>query len=250
MSKNIPYQTDKIADYFSQNRIKWSQFYESEKKIIKGLKLRPDDQVLDIGCGCGGLGLALKEQFSIHNYTGVEINKLAAVSARQLNPMAIILHGDILSPKINESLRKSYDFVFSLSCIDWNIEFAKMLSVIWDRVKPGGQMVATFRLSTEEGCNDMTKSYQFINYEGLMEGEKAPYVVLNINSLLRQLMKFEPAEIKAFGYWGIPSSTAVTPYERLCFAAISIQKRMQGQLGDVQLTLDLPSEVLDLIDIK
>ena len=105
-------------------------------------------------------------------------------------------------------------------------------------------MVATFRLTPEEGCADISKSYQFINYDGLLEGEEAAYVVLNISSLLNQIMQFDPAEIKAFGYWGSPSVTAVTPYEKLCFTAIAIQKRRLGQAGKTRLSLNLPPELL------
>lgn len=250
MTKNISYQTDKIAQFFSVNRISWSQFYESEKKIINELRLGPDDQVLDIGCGCGGLGLALKEQFNINKYTGVEINALAAAAARKLNPDANILFGDILALDSEVLKEKTYDVVFSLSCIDWNVEFLKMLNASWMHVNPGGHMVATFRLTPEQGCADITKSYQFINYDGLLEGEEAAYVVLNINSLLNQIMQFDPAEIKAFGYWGPPSVTAVTPYERLCFTAIAIQKRKIGEKAETRLSLNLPLELLTAISSR
>ena len=62
-NRNIKYKTDEIERFFSKNRIAWDQFYESEKVIISALKLSKKDQVLDIGCGCGGLGLALKNKF-------------------------------------------------------------------------------------------------------------------------------------------------------------------------------------------
>ena len=248
MTKNISYQTNKIAQFFSVNRVSWPQFYESEKKIINELGLEVDDQVLDIGCGCGGLGLALKEQFNISDYTGVEINVLAAAAARKLNPDANILFGDILALDLEILRGKTYDVVFSLSCIDWNVEFSKMLNASWTHVKPGGHMVATFRLTPEQGCADVSKSYQFINYDGLLEGEEAAYVVLNIDSLLNQIMQFDPAEIKAFGYWGPPSVTAITPYDQLCFTAIAIQKRNLGQIGKTQFSLNLPPELLAVIN--
>ena len=60
--KNIAYQTDRLARYFGQNRIAWQQFYESERAIIEQLALSRDTEILDVGCGCGGLGLALRER--------------------------------------------------------------------------------------------------------------------------------------------------------------------------------------------
>ena len=33
--KNIVYKEDDIKEYFSKDRIKWEQFYKSEKKVIQ-----------------------------------------------------------------------------------------------------------------------------------------------------------------------------------------------------------------------
>src|ERR1700676_4995672 len=96
MNRNIAYQTDQLVRYFSRNRIAWPQFYESERVIIDGLNLDAGRSVLDIGCGCGGLGLALRERYGVRNYTGVEINPLAAEAAGRMNPQAEFLCGDIL----------------------------------------------------------------------------------------------------------------------------------------------------------
>jgi len=119
--KNIVYKSSSLVEYFASNRIKWEQFYESERKLLGALQLNSDQQVLDIGCGCGGLGLALKEKFGINNYTGVEIN--------------------------------------------------------------------------------------------------------------------------AYGYWGKPSITAVTPYEKLCFSAFSIRKRFSDEKNDIQLDLKISDDI-------
>jgi SAM-dependent methyltransferase len=241
---NIVYKTDKLVQYFAHNRVKWEQFYESERKLIEQLQLNNNQTVLDIGCGCGGLGLALRERFSIENYNGVEINALAAEAGKKMNPDAKILSGDILNLSQNVLLNKQFDVVFSLSCIDWNVRFSDMLAAAWEHVKPGGYFVATFRLTNEKGCNDINKSYQYINYEENKEGELASYVVLNAESLLQELNMFNPSEIRAYGYWGAPSVTAITPYEQLCFAAFSIQKRNCDDKEKVCYHLQLPDEFL------
>ena len=247
MNRNIIYKTDRIAHYFARNRVTWQQFYESERIIISQLNLGHHHTILDIGCGCGGLGLALQEQYGVENYTGVEINPSAAEAGRVMNPQAHILCGDILDLGQNELSKKRFDVVFSLSCVDWNVQFSDMLEAAWGYVLPGGYLVATFRLAVGEGCNDMKRSYQYINYEGVKEGECASYVVLNAKTLIQQLENFNPSVIRAFGYWGMPSSTAITPYEKLCFAAFSIQKRKADDTGATRLQLDLPPEILDVI---
>jgi SAM-dependent methyltransferase len=246
VSQNIAYQTDQLASYFSRNRITWSQFYESERVIIGQLHLDPRHAVLDIGCGCGGLGLALRERYGVENYTGVEINALAAEAGRRMNPTARILCGDILELNRHELRERHFDVVFSLSCVDWNVQFADMLAAAWSHVRPGGCLVATFRLTDAQGCNDMQRSYQYINYEGIAEGERACYVVLNAQELLQELSSLDPSAIDAYGYWGTPSKTAVTPYQRLCFAAFSIRKR-SGDADLLSYRLKLPAEIHDLL---
>jgi precorrin-6B methylase 2 len=248
MMENVAYGTDQISRYFSQNRVRWDQFYESERRIIEGLSLRPGDKILDIGCGCGGLGLALLEKFGVTDYTGVEINRPAAESAKEMNPAATIIPGDILSVSEGKLAGRLFDVVFSLSCVDWNVRFADMLAAAWVHVAPGARFVATFRLTTEAGCNDIARSYQFVSYDGKMEGERASYVVLNAAELVEQLLEFDPSEISAYGYWGKPSPTAVTPFKDLCFAAFSVRKRAPGDSAAVKLKLDLPTEIVDTIE--
>lgn len=245
--KNIIYQTDQIARHFARNRVTWQQFYESERVIIDQLHLDQHHQILDIGCGCGGLGMALRDQFGIENYTGVEINTSAAEAGRVMNPKAHIVCGDILDLGQNAFHDKRFDVVFSLSCVDWNVRFSDMLAAAWNYVSPGGHLVATFRLTGEEGCSDFERSYQYINFDGILEGERASYVVLNAKTLIEQLVTFNPSKIKAYGYWGAPSITAVTPYETLCFAALSIRKRKPYDVGALRCQLELPAEILEVL---
>jgi cyclopropane fatty-acyl-phospholipid synthase-like methyltransferase len=128
MNKNIAYKTDQLARYFTHHRVSWPQFYESERYIIKKLALGANDTILDIGCGCGGLGLALRDEIGVQKYTGVEINSLAAEKAGNLNPKASILCGDFLDLRENVLCDSHFNVVFSLSCFDWNIKFSEMLA--------------------------------------------------------------------------------------------------------------------------
>jgi precorrin-6B methylase 2 len=242
VNRNIAYQSEQLVRHFSRNRVSWSQFYESERVVIDELKLGAARTVLDIGCGCGGLGLTLRDRFGVDNYTGVEINALSAEAARVMNPRARILCGDFLELNAGELGDQAFDAVFSLSCVDWNVQFSAMLATAWDRVVTGGHLVATFRLTEKMGCDDITQSYQYINFDGLREGEHAAYVVLNASELARHLKAFRAGEVSAYGYWGPPSATAITPYERLCFTAFAIRKGISA--GAVpRCKLRLPEEI-------
>ncbi|TQE84046.1 trans-aconitate 2-methyltransferase [Leptospira noguchii] len=242
--KNIVYQTEELRRLFEKNRVHWEQFYDSEKKIITKLNPNSNSRILDIGCGCGGLGLALKERFGVNHYTGVDINSIVIDTAKQMNPNATFVNGDILDLIGTGYLKNEYDIVFSLSCVDWNIQFSDMLKAAWSYVKPGGYFISTFRLTLEKGCKDLNRSFQYINYDGLLEGEVAAYVVLNAKELLNEFNNFQPSEIRANGYWGKPSATAITPYKQLCFTAFSIAKGTESKKQELILHLDLPTDVL------
>ena len=249
-TRNITYQSKEIETYYSNNRITWEQFYPSEQKIFCDCKLHSGLSVLDIGCGCGGLGLALKERFLVTQYTGVDISSQAIDTAKKMNPDAIFFAGDILSIDSGTLKINQFDVVTALSCIDWNVEFDNMLSLAWDYVKPGGKFISTFRLTELDSVNAdniLHESYQHINFSGLKMGEKAPYFVINAQELINKLLKFNPKTIVAHGYWGAPSVTAVTPYKKICFSAFYLEKRKEADNSEVRINLDLPSEIKALI---
>ncbi|MDX8414515.1 MAG: hypothetical protein R8J85_10565, partial [Mariprofundales bacterium] len=118
-----------------------------------------------------------------------------------MNPASHIYCGDVLDLVRHDLVEKTFDLVFSLSCIDWNVQFSDMLAAVWSCVVPGGDLVATFRLTAGDGC----VSSQHINFDGQMKGERAAYVVLNAKRFIRKLVELDPAVIHAHGYWGAPS---------------------------------------------
>jgi trans-aconitate methyltransferase len=205
--------------------------------------LNKESTVLDVGCRCGGLGLALYEEFGVTEYSGVDIHEAAVNEAKRMNSNAEFYCGDILKLTDTDLMGEEFSSVFSLSCVDWNVQFLEMLNAVWNHVKPGGYLVATFRLTDSKGCKDFDDSYQFINFQNRLEGERAAYVVMNANELLNILSEFDPSEINAYGYWGQPSATAVTPYDKLCFSAFSI-KKSDNPRDSLVLNLDLPEDIL------
>jgi SAM-dependent methyltransferase len=249
VDRNIEYQTEWLSEYFSAHRIRWDQFYPSERAVLDAIGLTAKDSVLDAGCGCGGLGLALNERFGVTRYEGVEINSAAVAVARRMNPAARIYEGDVLTISREMLAGRTFDVVFSLSCIDWNVQFDEMLAAVWSHVKPGGHLVATFRLTDGPGCSDFSRSYQFMNADGRMEGERAAYVVSNAADLLRQFAALGIDRLSVNGYWGKPSVTAVTPYERLCFVAAALRRPVvEEPAGTLEMNLDLPPDILKTLE--
>lgn len=244
MQENIRYTADDIEQFYREHRITWGQFYESERVIFEQLALGASSSVLDLGCGCGGLGIALKERFGTTDYTGVEINEKATETGRTLNADACMIHADVLAIPPDALPHQQFDVVVSLSCIDWNMRFAEMLEAAYAYVQPGGWFVSSFRLTTEATSNDITRSWQYINFEGKKEGEIAPYVVMNARELVGLLENLKPDSIRAYGYWGAPSATAETPYERICFTVVAIQKPLHDGIVRGENIVTLPEDVL------
>jgi len=176
----------------------------------------------------------------VQKYVGVEISSEAAKIARILNPKACIIDDDVLNLSSQEL--GTYDIVVSLSCIDWNVEFSAMLQKAWSMVSwGGGVIVLSLRLTKKDGVNDIGKSYQFINFEGKKEGETAPYVVLNFSDWMKVAKSLpDISGIQAFGYYGTPSVTAVTAYERICFAVFALNKAQSTACSDLIIDVDLP----------
>jgi hypothetical protein len=186
----------------------------------------------------------------VKSYAGVEINQKAVQTSKILNPLAEIFKGDFLNISKRELLHRTFDVVFSLSCFDWNVQFSEMLNAAWQHVAPGGYLVATFRIVTEVGCDDFNMSYQYINYDGIKEGEKAAYVVLNADQLFQKLCTLDPTKILTSGYYGSPSATAITPFTKICFCAIAIQKRGDEDLKETLFDIDLPKDLIDTLNLS
>ena len=243
------YKSKSAAEYFCNNRTSLDDFYDSEKSILKeyvnDIKNASNTQfLLDIGCAAGGLGKSLKD--ILHNkldYTGIDINpesiKLGKKKFKDLN----LIEGDF-SQIVENLSSKEINTIISLSCIDWNENFEQSMKTILDLCKKKkSDFIFTFRAAEKE-CNDIKKSYQFVNYKNLREGEIANYVVISYENLQKIIKIFEPFEVVLYAYRGKPSSVAVTPYSELIFGCVwlkncFIKKKSDKTLIKGQYPIDL-----------
>lgn len=223
--KNIIYKTKEIKEYFSQNRIKWSQFYLSERKILNK-HITNNRSIIDIGCGCGGLGLSIFQIRKGMFYEGIEINRDAANFGKKYfsNKRLIIHNKDFLKMNLKKILILShYDYVISLSCIDWQLNFIKSIEKAIKLLHYKSKFIISMRLTMQMTLNDITKSYQFINYSGVKKGEKAPYVIINILEFIGILQKFNLYIDDIYGYYKSPSITAITSIKKIFFSVLVLK---------------------------
>lgn len=247
MAQNITYKSEEILSFYSNNRQCWEDFYPSERWVFERIAGDAEEMgdVLDVGCAGGGLGAALSERFQLLSYTGIDIHEGIidwAISNRVLTVPVEFYAADISTVQLD----RSFDVVVSLGCADWNLDTGSIIQACWDRVKPGGYFVVSLRLTTGSSVNDMSKSYQHINFSGDdPDPETANYVVTNCREALKMLNGLGPAPdlIGAYGYWGKPSSTAVTPFEQILFSVLFVRKGTDDQ-GQARLELHWPADVL------
>ena len=245
---NIEYSTEEIARYYAQHRKRWADFYDSERWVLERVagaegKL---NRIFDVGCAVGGLGRALAERFLISKYTGIDINKkaiqLATAEQNSFPVPSQFICGDIA--RSNILTKQLFNTVCSFGCADWNIDSLDIINACWAHVGFDGHLILSLRLCSENGVNDITKSYQYIHFNDdprMDQAEKANYVVFNVHEALTMLAHLSPppGHLLGFGYWGRPSPTAVTPYQGLVFTVIAL-KKVKGQAAKPQAELHLP----------
>ena len=255
--KNIKYTSKKLKDYYASNRVSWEQLYPSEKSLIESCKISPSTKIVDIGCGCGGLGQILTQRFGTTNYCGIDIHSSAIALGKELFPTNILIEGDFLDERVIAQLPFLPDLVFSLSCIDWNVKYEEMIEAIWRLVPEKASLVMSCRLTTGSSVCKIQDSFQYLEFESKPidvrseEGlEKAPYIVVNASEFFQRIGAWQHSKISAFGYYGAPSQTAVTKFEKVCFAVFCIQKApASNNASSMEWKLNLPKDVLLSLNI-
>lgn len=237
---NVRYNSKVLSNGYYENRISWKEFYDSERVILERVGISKENSILDLGCGCGGLGLSLKEKFGEINYTGIDINENSIAKSKSVYSEGIFYSGDILDSDFDNFVEK-FDRVISFSCVDWNVEFDLMLKRSWDFVSPGGYLIISLRLTEEKTVKDLGTSFQQIDNEF-----KAQYTILNKDEILETFKKFNPIEIQSYGYWGNIKKTVsyfsyrtYSPYEKICFCVFAIKKRI-NEIEPIKIKLELP----------
>lgn len=250
MRSNITYTTEEIAAFYSRNRRHYSDYYPSEQFIINmiaSLKSGELGHVLDVGCACGGLYEALCEQYQLSSYTGVDINRQAIRCANAIIPSTSpvsFISEDILHLDFD----KQFDLVFSLSCADWNIQTSEIIQKCWELVAEDGYLIISLRTTPEAGVNDIHRSFQEIRLteEERVEYEQANYVVLNFTEVINMFCKLDPNPfiLHGYGYWGNPSPTAHTPYNKLLFIVFALHKKKDQKHTTPVLNLIIPADAI------
>lgn len=244
--KNLHYQSENIANFYEAHRQRWADFYPSEHKVIERLRPQRDSRVIDMGCGCGGLGNALRERFGITDYTGVDINRASIQRAQELHPWAKFLAGDFL--EVAHDVEGNADLAFSLSCADWNVETEALLGTLFAKLRPHGHLIFSCRLTNDAQVKGLREARQSVDFPGAAApvNEFAPYKVYRLPAILDLLGGIGPVErIYGYGYWGkVPGNVRDLPYEEVFYAVFSVEKAESNAPSPARLELDISIDML------
>jgi hypothetical protein len=228
-----------VDKLFRVQRIKWAQFYDSERTVLSALQLNPQSRVLDIGADPGGLGIALRERFGVRSYTALASDESQKKEVKTIYPEAIVLQNASQVPA-----EVAFDLVTALGIEDTPEFFGTIVPSAFQRLRAGGSLVFSLRLTELATVQDKVISYQNV-FVGRGAKEQRAYVVRNTHEVIEALRKLGAARIYAYGYSGTPSSTAKTPFKSVCFSVFAVTRGSSNQGShEPQVELHIPPQLL------
>jgi hypothetical protein len=234
-------QAHEVDKMFKIQRIKWAQYYDSERTVISTLALNSESTVLDIGNDPGGLGVALRERFGVKSYTAIVSNDVSISEVKAINPDAsLIVSKSVDGPSATNG---TYDLVAALQVDDAPDFLEKTIPAAFQRLKPGGSLVFGIRLTEKPTIQDKRISYQPV-LRGRGAIEREAYVVRNTHEVLEALRRLGAAHVYGYGYSGKPSSTADTPFKMVCFAVFAAARAVGEEGAETRFELQLPRQLL------
>jgi len=135
----------KVADYYN------STSYEAYSSHLGGMNLWPDTSrrrlfiplcesagdILDFGCGAGGLAVALAENFPAKRIHAIDIGSNAGALIAQRKAPVQFHRASVLAAPFPDA---SMDLVISRFVIEHTIYPEKLLSEAWRILRPGGTL--------------------------------------------------------------------------------------------------------------
>ena len=233
------HQLDKL---FRVKRIKWAQFYESERTVLSLLGMDKWTRVLDLGLDPGGLGVALKERFGVVSYSTIVQDPEEVKEVRTINPEATILQTPLEGLPVTEE--GAYDIVTALGLDDSPHLLDATIQLAYAQLGHGGAIVFTVRLTDKETVCDEAVSVQQV-ISGPKTITRQAYIVRNIRETIQKIERLGKVRISAYGYQGIPSSTAKTPFRTVCFAAFIVTRQDGMEDSRTPLELHLPKQIVE-----
>jgi ubiquinone/menaquinone biosynthesis C-methylase UbiE len=141
---------DQIAYWNGPGGQRWSDRQEAQdillapvsQILIERIAAKPGDRILDIGCGCGGLSIALAGQVSPGGHVlGVDISAPMLERARAVAPAGLAAEFVLADATVHPFAAASYDLLVSRFGVMFFADPVTSFANIRGALKPGGRVV-------------------------------------------------------------------------------------------------------------
>lgn len=124
----MPWNPDLYHKFQSERA---APFYD----LLALVKVRPNLQVIDLGCGSGELTRQLADALPNSDVTGLDSSpQMLDKSASFARPGLVFHLGD------QSTLTGKWDLIFSNAALQWSENHADLIPYLFDRLTPGGQI--------------------------------------------------------------------------------------------------------------
>lgn len=186
----------------------WDEIGELQLRFLVSQGLRPDHDLLDIGCGCLRGGVRFVDYLDAGRYAGVDSNPslLAAGYDLELAQAGLVHKLDrsalVASDQFEfEKLGRQFDFAIAQSVfthLDLN-RIRRCLAKTAEALKPGGRLFATFF----EGPADASPLTLTPHLDGIVTKSDADPYHYHMDDF-RHAARGLPLEMRRIGDWGHP----------------------------------------------
>lgn len=225
----VPYYVEKYRTIRHQSE----DLFQSEQYFLPRC-LRPQMQVLDIGCACGGFFNILRSFEPTIEYRGVDISEVLIAEARRIYPEGQF---EVVNSTTLPYPDHSFDLVQAWGVILHEPKYRKLIQEAWRVTRK--TLLLDVRLQPH-GREVVDKTRSFVLNPG---GIQNYYIVPNGFEFFQSLLKLDPvpARIDTYGYEGRANQYTTLPEGTLplYMVACGVFKKV-GSVGETVVKLELP----------
>ncbi len=192
------FENKNLMQIYQTWRTKFSDFYESERFFFTSELMSNVSSVLDVGCGGGGFGNALRKKFgNKFSYTGIDVNETEVVGGKERFPELNFVRGCFPKGLKDE---ERFDLVCAFGFFHMVLNWKKTL---FDFTRFAKRFVNVSVVCRLEGGTVLDSDVSYYYY--LNSGKRVPSIVLNIRELLNFCCHHE-LRVKKISFYGYHNS--------------------------------------------